>query len=176
MFTSAEPSAIHARDLVVHLCSVQIARQLIRAWHSRLPHTQASPWQYAFAASYDGVVYAVALWHNPSARTLPSHWLELRRMACAPDAPKNTASRFLALMVDWFRHNAPTRERCISYQDESVHRGTIYKAAGWTVGARQVARKRDRSKPRRGTDRPYRTSANGSAVDCAAKTRWEKSL
>ena len=48
---------------------------------------------------HDGVTYAVALWHNPSARTLPGHWLELRRMACAPDAPHCTASRFLAEMT-----------------------------------------------------------------------------
>jgi hypothetical protein len=59
------------KDLRCEPCAVEVARSLNAAWHSRLPHTQTGPWQYAFAAHKDGVVYAVALWHNPSARTLP---------------------------------------------------------------------------------------------------------
>ena len=75
------------RELVCERCPVAVARELNEAWHSRLPRTQVGPWQFAFAAHKTGIVYAVALWHNPSARGLPSHWLELRRLAVAPDAP-----------------------------------------------------------------------------------------
>lgn len=169
---SSPTLALHARDLVFERCPVDHAVSLTRAWHSRLPRTQRGPWQFAFHAHHAGITYAVALWHNPSARTLPSHWLELRRMACAPDAPRNSASRFLAWMVRYFRRLHPERERCISYQDAAVHTGTIYRASGWSVERIQPARQRDRSKPRRGTRRMYRTNLNGLAPDASAKIRW----
>lgn len=167
---------VKARDLVVELCPTIEAVELVAAWHSRLPRCQSGPWQFAFRAHFEGHVFAVALWNNPSARTLPAHWLELRRMACSPDAPRNTASRFLALMVGHFRRECPARERCISYQDTAVHLGTIYKASGWTPAYTSKPRVRDRSKPRVGTHRAYRSNLNGGEPDASAKVRWEKML
>jgi len=164
-----------ARELVVTRCSVDHARTLIGRWHSRLPVTQRGPWQYAFRASFDGITYAVALWNNPSARMLPSHWLELRRMAVAPDAPHCTASRMLGEMARFFRRECPERERLISYQDVDVHTGTIYRAAGWTVGHVSKPRLRDRSTTRP-SGRLYRSSINGEAPDGSAKARWELQL
>lgn len=164
------------RQLVCEPCAVAVARILNEEWHSRLPRTQTGPWQYAFAAHHDGIIYAVALWHNPSARTLPSHWLELRRLAIAPDAPHCTASWMLARMIRWFRANTPERERAISYQDCGVHAGTIYKAAGWTVGLIAKPRQRDRSVARKGTRRDYRTDQNGAEPAGSAKVRWEMAL
>ena len=94
-------------------------------------------------------------------------------MACAPDVPRNTCSRFLAWMVRWFRRECPERERCISYQDTEVHHGTIYKAANWQIAHVGKKRYRDRSKPRVGTSRMYRSNINTDDVDAAAKVRWE---
>lgn len=94
-------------------------------------------------------------------------------MACAPDAPKNTASRFLAWMT---RQIPKTHGKAISYQDVEVHTGTIYKACGWTAGFVTKARIRDRFKPRKGTNRPYRQDINGKAVAGASKIRWELEL
>jgi hypothetical protein len=167
---------IKARDLQFEVCDKALAVHLCRAWHSRLPNTQMSPWQFAFRAHRNGVTYAVALWNNPSARMLPSHWLELRRMACAPDAPFNTASAFLGWMARYFAKEHPLRERMISYQDTAVHQGTIYKAAGWEATYTSKPRIRDRSKLRAGTDRLYRSNINGVAVDASSKVRWEKVL
>jgi len=149
---------------------------LVRAWHSRLPNCQRGPWMYAFHAHYDGVTYAVALWNSPSARTLPCHWIELRRMACSSDAPRNTASRFLAWMVRHIRRAHPKHERAISYQDTAVHSGTIYKASGWTVDHVSAPRVRDRSGLRTGTDRLYRSNLNGADPDASAKARWSIKL
>lgn len=168
----ARQAPAKATELELLTCPIEQARLLNKRWHSRLPETQKSPWQHAFAMVCDHVIYAVALLHNPSARTLPDNWVELRRMAVAPDAPHCTASRFLSQLVKWFRENDPERERMISYQDCAVHTGTIYRAAGWTVGRKQRARKRDRSKPRP-SGRLYRTRQNGMDVDVSAKIRWE---
>lgn len=164
-----------ARELSCERCSVDHARELIRLWHSRLPKTQRGPWMFAFRGAVDDYSYAVALWNNPSARTLPQHWIELRRMAVSPDAPHCTASWFLGAMAKWFRDNAPQHEVMISYQDEAVHEGTIYKAAGWIAEHRTAARMRDRSKPRP-NGRIYRRKVHGIDVDASAKIRWQKSL
>lgn len=168
--------ALKARDLIFEPCAKDHAVQLVRLWHSRLPNCQCGPWQFAFRAHLDDVTYAVALWNNPSARTLPCHWLELRRMACSKDVPFNTCSRFLAFMVRYFRSVCPEREKCISYQDKEVHFGTIYKASGWIAEFESEPRIRDRSKARIGTRRDYRSSINGKSPDCAGKIRWSMLL
>lgn len=174
--TEPTTAPLTARQLTCERCHIDAARALNREWHSRLPETQVGPWQFAFCAHFDGYIYAVALWHNPSARMLPSHWLELRRMAVAPDAPHCTASWMLGKMRRWFEANTPERERLISYQDADVHTGTIYRAAGWEVAHVARPRQRDRSKPRQGTRRDYRSNLNGADPDAAGKVRWEISL
>jgi len=128
---------------------------------------------FAFSGEIDGITYVVALWNNPSARGLPDNWLELRRMACAPNAPPNTASKFLSYMAKWFRANKPKYQRLISYQDTAVHTGTIYRASGWVPGGIAKARVRDRSKNRVGTTRAYRKNVNGPGPDASEKIRWE---
>lgn len=157
-------------------CDPAHAVELCRAWHSRLPNTQSGPWKFAFRGVCGGKTYAVALWNNPSARCLPGHWLELRRMAVSPDSPRYTASRFLAWMTRYLSKATPAAERLISYQDTAVHRGTIYRAAGWKAGYTSKPRVRDRSKPRVGTTRAYRSNINGVAADASSKVRWEKQI
>lgn len=171
------PAAAHptrARQLVVDTCPIDHARVLVARWHSRLPATQKGPWKFAHRAHFDGFTYAVALWNNPSARTLPAHWLELRRLAVAPDAPHCTASRMLGQMAHLLA--ADGADVLISYQDLSVHKGTIYKAAGWEPVLTSRPRVRDRSANRVGTSRLYRSSLNGQDPDASAKTRWQKSV
>lgn len=106
--------------------------QLNAVWHSRLPKIGNSHFRVCYGAEFANRIYAVAAWSNPIARLLPQQtWLELRRFAIAPDAPRYTASR----MLGWMRRDIKKRftdvERCISYQDLDAHTGTIYKAAGW---------------------------------------------
>ena len=173
---SSPARSLQVRDLVFAPCSRRHAVKLVRLWHSRLPNVQSGPWQFAFSADYAETTYAVALWNTPSGRCLPQHWLELRRLACSPEAPVNTCSCFLNWMVRWFRKRCPERERCISYQDTAVHTGTIYKAAGWKAAYTSKPRIRDRSKPRVGTERMYRWNINGEEADAASKIRWETKL
>lgn len=173
LFFGTHPEApLKASHLSLVVCSIDHARILIRKWHSRLPITQPSPWRFAFAAEYQGVTYAVALWNNPSARTLPGHWLELRRMAVSNDAPHCAASWFLGAMLRFFRTNQKSAEKLISYQDCDVHQGTIYKAAGWRVAYVSKPRVRDRS-TKRPSGRMYRWNINSAAPDAAGKARWE---
>jgi hypothetical protein len=99
-----------ALDLRIEPVAFLRAVELNAAWHSILPRfgtgfikDQRFP---SYAAVHDGVIYAVAIWSNPAARKLPQvTWMELRRMAVAPDAPRNTPSRMLRIMPD----DAPPR-------------------------------------------------------------------
>ena len=163
-----------ARQIVIERCDPAYAVALNKLWHSRLPHAQASPWKLAFHGHADGVTYGVALWHNPSARGLPQDWLELRRLAIAPDAPKYAATRMLGQMARWIRKNTECRH-LVSYQDTEVHTGTIYKAANWHHVYTSKARSRDRSKGLV-SRRSYRTDANGHSPAGAEKNRWELQL
>lgn len=147
------------------------ARSLNKRWHSTLPRfgtgfidDQPFP---CFAATFDGLIYAVAIWSNPAARNLPQHeWLELRRLAIGPESPRNTASRMLAIMTRLLRKKRPWLTRLISYQDTEAHSGAIYRAAGW-VKTTVSADGDDWDRP--GRRRP-------AVQSDAAKQRWEKEL
>lgn len=170
------PPPEKATQLAVERCTPQFACGMVRAYHSRLPNVQNGPWKLAFSAHYHYTSFGAALWHNPSARGLPNSWLELRRLVVVPNAPHCTASRMLGQMVRWIRSSLPDVERVISYQDLDVHTGTIYRAAGWCPAHHSKARARDRSKPRIGTRRGYRSDLNGAAIAAAGKMRWELAL
>lgn len=107
-------------------------KELNSEWHSRLPKIGNSHFRVCYYAECANMIYAVAAWSNPVARLLPQQtWLELRRFAIAPDAPRFTASRMLGWMRRDIQKRFPDVERLISYQDLEVHTGTIYKASGW---------------------------------------------
>lgn len=113
--------------------SMRVAIALNELWHSRLPAFTSPPERcIGMAAEYDGCYFAAAIWSPPLARMLNHQGIyELRRLAIAPDAPKQTASRMLRIMRLLIKRRMPDLTRLISYQDTAVHDGTIYKAAGW---------------------------------------------
>lgn len=143
------------------------ALPLNELWHSRLPRMgtgfiKVQPF-LSFAAVFEGRAFAVAIWSNPVARNLPQDtWLELRRLACAPDAPRYTASWMLGVMRRLIHRERPWITRLVSYHDTDVHDGTIYRAAGWTA----TTVNRDGNWTRRKRPRP-------TAQSSAAKQRWE---
>lgn len=111
------------------------ARDLNLEWHSRMPEIGCwSMCQPCFAAEYQGRYYAAAMWSYPIAANRirdGENCLELRRLAIAPDAPRNTASRMLRIMRLIISREFKHVKRLLSYQDTEVHKGTIYLAAGW---------------------------------------------
>lgn len=162
-------SALQLRFVPV---GVRTAKALNRLWHSRLPRIGDPDSIFkagaCFAAEFAGVYYAAAIWSRPVARLLPldGSWLELRRLAVAPDAPRNTASRMLGWMARHFRANRPEVVRLLSYQDTAVHTGGIYRAAGWSP-VEVPGSNTDWNMP--GRPRP-------AVQSDAPKVRWEKAL
>lgn len=140
-------------------------------WHSRLPKVGASQFRAIYGAEYQGIFWAVAAWSNPVARLLPqTTWLELRRMAIAPGAPKNTASRMIGWMVRSIRKRFPAVVRLISYQDCDVHTGTIYKASGWRHAENYISRSRGLG-PKTAWANRERAGRTDQAT--APRMRWE---
>ena len=170
------PQPISALQLRLYQISYPLALALNRLWHSRLPRFGAGfikrqPF-LCYGAEFGGLYYAGAIWSNPVARNLPQHeWLELRRLAISSDAPRNTASRLLAVMARLIREERPQIVRLVSYHDTTVHAGTIYRAAGWTstmLGAGGDWN-RPNSRNQNGTPR-----TRPPAQSAEPKQRWEK--
>lgn len=163
-------SALRAKDLVIERIPFERAKELNRAWHSRLPRMgtgfiKRQPF-LCFSARHSEATYAVAIWSNPVARNLPQQtWLELRRLATAPDAPRNTCSRMLRIMELLIRRERSGVVNLISYQDREVHSGSIYRAAGWKETAINQSGN---------WDRPSRSRPKAQSE--ASKRRWEKEL
>jgi hypothetical protein len=118
-----------------------------------------------FGAECGNIWYAVGLWSAPIARHLNDRsTLELRRFAISPDAPRNTASRMLSVMKKLIESRLPHIKKLISYQDNEVHSGVIYKASGWT--RESISSAYDWRKCKRGQRKNNRPQAP------SPKTRW----
>ena len=163
---STPVSTLQVSDLVFERCDRKYAASLNREWHSRLPKVEWFPMKFAFHARFEDVTYAVAMWSSPVTNMVPTEWLELRRMACSPEFPKNGASAFLSWMVRYLKKNS-SHPKLISYQDTAVHRGTIYRAAGWSIG--RTSKTGNWNRPNR-----FRPDSNGPEIGDSIKTRWEK--
>lgn len=159
----------------IYEISVERAVELNKRWHSKLPDI-TNPYgdQICFGAEYNGRLYACAIWTMPVARLFNGkNYLELRRMAISADAPKNTASRMMSMMVKIIRKAKPHIVKLISYQDTEVHSGTIYKASGWQVA----------QKTQGGSSCPNSVQSwqrckrhRKESQSTAFKIRWEKNL
>ncbi len=157
-----------ALQLRVTRTLTRTAINLNRQWHSRLPEIGNGMQCFAYGAECNNVWYAVALWSTPVARLLNGKGLlELRRMAIAGDAPKNTGSRMLRIMALLIKKERPECVGLMSYQDTDVHAGTIYKAAGWTP--------RTMGESQSKWSMPNRARSNGPASQ-SVKIRWELAL
>ena len=151
-------------------CHVEKACELNRHWHSRLPRIEPnniyrSPPSVCYAAVYKNRFYATAIWSAPIAKALNGkNYIELRRMAISPNAPKNTASRMIKIMRKNIKKRFPEIVKLISYQDTEVHHGTIYAASGWEKVALSKGASWGRSRKR------------NEDQTTADKIRWEYEL
>ena len=69
----------------------------------------------------------VAEKYNPN----PSKILELKRLVCIDDTPKNTESYFIGWTLRWLQRNTDL-EMIISYADKTFgHEGVVYKATNF---------------------------------------------
>ena len=136
LFTNYSPP-LTPRQFIIKEIDVQLACKLNRMWHSRLPKIHWSnivrnKKYVCYGLFYESICWAIAIFSSPIARYMNGTTiLELRRYAIKEDAPKNTASWGLGQIVKLIREKFPDITKLISYQDVSVHNGTIYRASNW---------------------------------------------
>jgi hypothetical protein len=143
-------------------------------YHSRVPvidwsNVVRNPFYACYVIEHGGTVYGVAIWSTPVAANRlkdGKQLLELRRLALAPDCPKNTATWMLGNMRRDIEKRFPEIIRLISYQDTEVHHGTIYKAANWVMANLQTASQGWTTEKRKRTEEQT----------LAPKARWELDL
>jgi len=141
LFPNGSGGAIPTSALHLQIVRVksELAKYYNEKWHSSMPLMDAYKFcKPCYAAMFDDIVYAVAMWSLPIAANRLKNGrfaLELRRMAIGPDAPKNTASRMLSVMTRDIKRTMPHVVRLLSYQDTGKHKGAIYAAAGWRMAA-----------------------------------------
>jgi len=148
-------------------------KQLNQLWHSRLPICSNCFGGICFGAEYKNTLFAVAWWSLPIAFNRMNNGkriLELRRLAISSDAPKNTASRMLKIMVLLIKKMRRDVFKLISYQDTEVHNGIIYKASGWEIGTVS----KFKSWTQRTDDKKYNWISDTQSM--ADKIRWEKQI
>lgn len=87
--------------------------------------------------------------------------IELRRLVCIDDTPKNTESFFISKTIKWLLWNTNIK-KIISYADNTHgHTGTIYKASNFDFVGETMSGKVIEYKGKRYHDKTIRTKYNG---------------
>ena len=121
LFQEEGGGSIPTSPLQLHIGEISSKQAILlnELWHSRMPRLDCyAVCKPCFAAEFENIFYAIAMWSLPIAANRLKNGkesLELRRMAIADDAPKNTASRMLKIMTMMIRKQRPDIKRLISY-------------------------------------------------------------
>lgn len=130
-------SKVRVRDFDVRLVDREEVREFVETWH--------------YSKSINGVMstYCFGLFHKDELigamiygkLGMANAWkkygnsveevLELRRLCCIDDTPKNTESYFIGKTLKWLKKNTDVRT-IVSYADcNQGHEGVIYKATNF---------------------------------------------
>lgn len=97
--------------------------------------------------------------------------IELKRLCCIDDTPKNTESFFIGNTLRWLRKNT-TIKTVISYADTTYsHKGTIYKASNFRHVGMTAKGKVIMYDGKRYHDKTIRTKYNGKLKPFAIKIK-----
>ena len=128
---------MRVRDFIVKPCEIQDIREFVETWH--------------YSGNVNGlrVAQCFALYNGDEligsmiygALGMANAWkkygeseaevVELRRLCCIDDTPKNTESYFIGSTLRWLRQNTDYKV-VVSYADAHYgHEGTIYKASNF---------------------------------------------
>lgn len=94
---------------------------------------------YSYGAAFDGQVLAAISYGIPNAKNIKGLYesneqngvLEIVRLACSPECPKNTPSRLISVSIKLLKKKYPLR-LLVTYADTAQgHTGSIYKASNF---------------------------------------------
>jgi hypothetical protein len=128
---------VSVRKYLVKVCDRKEIRTFIETWHYS-KNINGIKSNYCFklmdentmiGAMMYGQIAMANVWRKyvQSEKDL----IELRRLCCIDNTPKNTESYFIGFTLRWLRKNTDIKT-VISYADETYnHQGTIYKASNF---------------------------------------------
>jgi len=130
-------SDMKVRDMIVERCSRNDIRNFVEKWHYS-KNINGVKSQYCFALYYKRYLIGAAIF---SWMAMANVWksyvdkeedfIELRRLCCIDDTPRNTESYFIGHCMRWLRKNTKII-KIIAYSDPHYgHIGTIYKATNF---------------------------------------------
>jgi hypothetical protein len=132
---------INVKDIWIEPISAKIAIPFVKKYH--YSHKVAATSLINFGAFLGKRLIGVAQFGRPINKYLHikivegtkwNEFLEINRIVCIDDTPKNTESRFIAICIKLIKKNAPQIKWIMSYADAcSCGDGTIYRASGFVL-------------------------------------------
>jgi hypothetical protein len=114
----------------VYLCDFKHIRNLLTDFHYKKSAIGGSILT-AFAMYYCDVLSGGAVIGPPRHKNKYESSIDIRRMVCTDDSPKNSESWLLSQIIRWIASNTDAKH-VLSYSDMTAnHKGTIYQAANF---------------------------------------------
>ena len=130
-----------AKEIIVKVIPPKLANEFVKKHH--YSGKVAATGLICFGAFLDNKIIGVAQWGRPINKYLHLHlientkwndFLELNRLVCIDDTPKNTESRFISICLLLIKKNAPQVKWVMSFADATqCGDGTIYRASGFVL-------------------------------------------
>lgn len=164
------------KDFTVQEVSLQVVSGFI-AKHHYSHNVNGLTVEHCFALYRGKELIGAMLFGLPGMPDIEKKWgagkkmVELRRLVCVDDTPKNTESRFISLAIKWLRDNTQI-ERIISYADKTFgHTGVIYRASNFKLVGESPAGRVISFKGKTYHDKAIRTTYKGSPKPYAVKLK-----
>ncbi len=126
------------KDFKCVLVSRDVAKPFIEA-HHYTKSIKSVTCNYCFGLYNGNILIGAMIYGRPASYNQQLHFnkenpelvMELRRLCCIDDTPKNTESYFISKTLKWLLHNTSI-ETVISYADtRQGHSGIIYRATSF---------------------------------------------
>ena len=168
----------HVREFGVHLCPRLEIADFIEHWHYS-GNVNGLKTDYCFklvdvngnmiGAIIYGKIGMANVWKKYAEKE--SDLIELKRLCCIDNTPKNTESFFIGHTLRWLRKNTPIKT-VISYADTTYsHDGTIYQASNFTHVGMTAPGRVIMYNGKRYHDKTIRTKYNGQLKPYAIKIK-----
>ena len=165
------------KDFTVKICDRKEIKSFIETWHySKSINGLKSNYCFKLmdketiiGAMIYGQIGMANVWKKYAANE--HDLIELRRLCCIDNTPKNTESYFIGFTLRWLKKNTDIK-KVISYADSNYnHSGVIYRASnfnylGMTLGGRVIVYNNKKYH-----DKTIRTKYNGKLKPFAAKIK-----
>ena len=165
------------KNFIVKICDRKEIKSFIETWHySKSINGLKSNYCFKLmdketiiGAMIYGQIGMANVWKKYAANE--HDLIELRRLCCIDNTPKNTESYFIGFTLRWLKKNTDIK-KVISYADSNYnHSGVIYRASnfnylGMTLGGRVIVYNNKQYH-----DKTIRTKYNGKLKPFAAKIK-----